>query len=124
MNKTPDSTTAAGLHSRSKQRRGPAAAMPGTAQLLTDLSHLIDSTRQRVTRTVNAELVLMYWKIGARIRQDILGGERAVYSELIVSTLSRQLTASYGKGFGGAAQVTPSRSRLSPAETTARYASG
>ena len=69
------------------------------ALLLSDLSLLIDSTRQRVARTVNAELVLMYWKMGARIRQDILGQERAAYGEQIVSTLSRQLSASHGSGF-------------------------
>src|SRR6185437_2952687 len=77
----------------------PAQALPGTAQLLSDLSQLIDSTRQRVARTVNAELVLMYWKIGARIRQHVLGEERAAYGEQIVSTLSRQLSAGYGSGF-------------------------
>jgi predicted nuclease of restriction endonuclease-like (RecB) superfamily len=76
-----------------------APAPPGAAQLLSDLAQLIDSTRQRVARAVNAELVLMYWKIGARIRQEVLGGERAAYGEQIVSTLSRQLTASYGAGF-------------------------
>ena len=74
-------------------------APTGIAQLLRDLAQLIDSTRQRVARTVNAELVLMYWKIGTRIRQEVLGGERAAYGEQIVSTLSRQLTASYGVGF-------------------------
>jgi len=63
-----------------------------------DITQLIDSARQRVARTVNSELVLMYWKIGARIRQDILGEERAAYGEQIVSTLSRQLSASHGVG--------------------------
>jgi predicted nuclease of restriction endonuclease-like (RecB) superfamily len=82
-----------------QSRPDSAAVTPGGAQLLIDLSHLIDSTRQRVARTVNAELVLMYWKIGARIRQDILGEERAAYGEQIVSTLSRQLSAGYGSGF-------------------------
>ncbi len=75
------------------------AAPPDTAQLLGDLTQLIESTRQRVARTVNSELVLMYWKIGARIRQEILGEERAVYGEQIVSTVSRQLTAACGSGF-------------------------
>jgi predicted nuclease of restriction endonuclease-like (RecB) superfamily len=82
-----------------QKRLEAAPAMPGTAQLLSDLSQLIDATRQRVARTVNAELVLMYWKIGARIRQDVLGEERAAYGEQIVSTLSRQLSADYGSGF-------------------------
>ena len=77
----------------------PASAMPGAAQLLIDLRQLIDSTRQRIARTVNAELVLMYWSIGARIRHDILGQERAAYGEQIVSTPSIQLSAGYGAGF-------------------------
>jgi DUF1016 N-terminal domain len=37
--------------------------------------------------------------MGARIHQDILGRERAAYGEQIVSTLSRQLSASHGSGF-------------------------
>ena len=74
-------------------------APSGDAQLLSDLAQLINAARQRVARAVNAELVLMYWKIGARIRREVLGGERAAYGEQIVSTLSRQLTASYGAGF-------------------------
>jgi predicted nuclease of restriction endonuclease-like (RecB) superfamily len=82
-----------------QKRPDAVPAMPGTTQLLTDLSQLIDATRQRVARTVNAELVLMYWKMGARIRQDVLGEERAAYGEQIVSTLSRQLSAGYGSGF-------------------------
>jgi hypothetical protein len=76
-----------------------ASGAPSTVKLLSDLGLLIDSTRQRVACTVNAELVLMYWKMGARIRQNILGQERAAYGEQIVSTLSRQLSASHGSGF-------------------------
>jgi predicted nuclease of restriction endonuclease-like (RecB) superfamily len=48
---------------------------------------------------VSAELVLLYWHIGARLRTEVLGGERAQYGEAIVSTLSRQLSADYGAGF-------------------------
>jgi predicted nuclease of restriction endonuclease-like (RecB) superfamily len=44
-------------------------------------------------------LVLLYWRIGARLGTEILGGERAPYGEAIVSTLSRQLAADYGAGF-------------------------
>jgi len=82
-----------------KRPESAAPAPPDTTRLLGDLTQLIDSARQRVARTVNSELVLMYWKIGARIRQDILGEERAAYGEQIVSTLSRQLSAGYGSGF-------------------------
>jgi len=86
-------------HLPQKRSESTASALPDTTRLLGDLAQLIDSTRQRVARTVNSELVLMYWKIGARIRQEILGEERAAYGEQIVATLSRQLTASYGVGF-------------------------
>jgi predicted nuclease of restriction endonuclease-like (RecB) superfamily len=82
-----------------KRPESTPAVPPDTGRLLGDLTQLIDSTRQRVARTVNSELVLLYWKIGARIRHDILGEERAAYGEQIVSTLSRQLTASRGTGF-------------------------
>lgn len=37
--------------------------------------------------------------MGNRIKTDILGNERAQYGREIVSALSRQLTAEYGKGF-------------------------
>jgi hypothetical protein len=41
----------------------------------------------------------MYRRIGARIRHEVLGGERARYGAEIVVTLSRQLAAEYGRGF-------------------------
>ena len=42
----------------------------------------------------------MHWHIGARIRKDVLGDERAAYGERIVSSLSRQLEQEFGRGFG------------------------
>ena len=68
-------------------------------ELAADIRSLIEATRVRVAQTVNAELVLLYWRIGDRIRRDILGQARADYGEQIVSTLSRQLTEEYGTGF-------------------------
>lgn len=41
----------------------------------------------------------MYWRIGLRIRGEVLDGQRASYGEEIVATLSRQLAAEYGRGF-------------------------
>ena len=68
-------------------------------QLLLDLRHLIESARERVAVTVNREMTLLYWDIGARLRRDVLHEQRAQYGKQIVSTLSRQLMALYGKGF-------------------------
>ncbi|KJS29801.1 MAG: cytoplasmic protein [Desulfatitalea sp. BRH_c12] len=69
------------------------------ATLFKDIRNLIDAARHRSAVALNAELVTTYWRIGQRIRQDILASERAEYGQAIVSTLSRQLSMDYGAGF-------------------------
>jgi len=58
--------------------------------LLKDLRELIATARQDVARQVNSALVLLYWRVGNRIRQDILKEKRAEYGEQIVSAVSRE----------------------------------
>ena len=67
--------------------------------LLKDLREMIDQTRKSIASTVNAELTLLYWHVGTRIRKELLQNERAEYGQSIVATVSRQLTTDYGKGF-------------------------
>ena len=67
--------------------------------LLKDLRELIAAVRQDVARQVNSALVLLYWRVGNRIRQDILREKRAEYGEQIVATLSQQLMKEFGPGF-------------------------
>ena len=67
--------------------------------LLADVRQLIDSARTRVALAVNAELTLLYWQVGRRVRSEVLLGERAVYGEAVVKELSARLTADYGKGW-------------------------
>jgi predicted nuclease of restriction endonuclease-like (RecB) superfamily len=67
--------------------------------LLKDLRELIARARQEVARQVNSALVLLYWRVGQRIRQDILREKRAEYGEQIVSAVSRELAAEFGQGF-------------------------
>jgi predicted nuclease of restriction endonuclease-like (RecB) superfamily len=69
------------------------------AGLLADLRQLIEQARQAAVASVNAGMTLMYWRIGQRIRTEVLGGRRAGYGEEIVATLSRQLASEYGRGF-------------------------
>jgi len=78
----------------------PTAKSPDAAELLRDLRALIDAGRTHVAQAVNAGMVLLYWSVGDRIRREILGEKRAAYGEQIVSTVSRQLAADYGRGFG------------------------
>ena len=68
--------------------------------LLGDLRQLIAEARQDVARQVNSALVLLYWRVGQRIRQDILKEKRAEYGERIVSALGTQLELEFGRGFG------------------------
>ena len=79
----------------SKAARTPATP---TDRLLADVRALIEAARQQVAQAVNAGLVTLYWHVGKRIRQEVLGDERAAYGEQIVNALSTQLTAEYGRG--------------------------
>lgn len=67
--------------------------------LLTDLRTLIATTRINVAQAVNSALVILYWKVGQRIRQDILKEKRAGYGKEIVATVSRKLVNEFGTGF-------------------------
>jgi predicted nuclease of restriction endonuclease-like (RecB) superfamily len=78
---------------------GAVEGFPVNSSLIVDLKRLIESTKNRVISSANAELVLMYWKIGERIQEEILRNKRADYGEKIVATLSQHLTEEYGKGF-------------------------
>ncbi|MGV0026609.1 DUF1016 N-terminal domain-containing protein [Phormidesmis priestleyi] len=51
---------------------------------MADIRTLIASSRNRAAQAVNAELVLLYWHIGKRIRVEVLGEGRAEYGERIV----------------------------------------
>jgi hypothetical protein len=42
---------------------------------------------------------MLYWRIGQRVRREILQEGRATYGDAIVVTLSRQLREEYGQGF-------------------------
>jgi predicted nuclease of restriction endonuclease-like (RecB) superfamily len=71
-----------------------------SGKLLNDLRTLIVDARQDVARSVNSALVLLYWKVGERIRKDILKEKRAEYGERILPTLSAKLEVEFGSGFG------------------------
>ena len=68
-------------------------------ELLGDIRSLIEEGRRQLASVVNSALTALYWHIGQRIHSELLAGERAAYGEQIVSALSRQLEADYGRGF-------------------------
>ena len=67
--------------------------------LFSSISGLIEQARARTAIAVNSELVMLYWHIGRRIRQDVLGGERAPYGQDIIKRLAARLTREYGRGY-------------------------
>jgi predicted nuclease of restriction endonuclease-like (RecB) superfamily len=72
---------------------------PASIQLLGDIRKLIEETRAAVAATVNAGLTMLYWRIGKRVNEEILRGDRADYGRQILATLSQELTQDYGSGF-------------------------
>ena len=63
--------------------------------LLNELSHLIEQSKQQVTVQANSALTILFWQIGFRINETILQNKRAEYGKQIVVTLSRQLSWSH-----------------------------
>ena len=67
--------------------------------LIKDLRELIAEARKDVARRVNSALVLLYWRMGKRIRQGILKEKRAEYGDQIVHAVSAQFAKEFGMGF-------------------------
>lgn len=88
LSPTPGRAVASGEGGRANRR-----------SLLPDLRQLILTAREQVARAIDSRLVLLYWEIGHRIRQDVLREKRAGYGERIVATLSQQLSAEFGSGW-------------------------
>ncbi len=68
--------------------------------LLADVRQLIVAARVRVAQVVNSELSLLYWRVGQRIRDEVLQGERAEYGKQVVESLAGQLSLEFGRGWG------------------------
>jgi predicted nuclease of restriction endonuclease-like (RecB) superfamily len=68
--------------------------------LIEDIRQIIGEARRSVATTVNAGLTLLYWRIGKRIVNEVLGKERAAYGQQIVVSVAGQLVQEYGPSFG------------------------
>jgi len=67
--------------------------------LLKDVRSLITEAQRQTAAAVNVGLTMLYWRIGKRIGDELLGGARAGYGEQIVATVSRQLVREHGRGY-------------------------
>ena len=64
-----------------------------------DIRALIVAARERVAVSVNAELTMLYWNVGRRINQELLGNKRAEYGKQVIDQLSARLCAEFGDGW-------------------------
>ncbi|EOZ5529526.1 YhcG family protein [Vibrio metschnikovii] len=64
-----------------------------------EVAALIRTAKQRAAAAINNQITLLYWQVGNRIRQEVLGGGRADYGKQVIATLATELTAQYGKGW-------------------------
>lgn len=63
------------------------------------ISSMILDTKDNIRDNINSEMVVLYWSIGRKIKEDVLYEDRAEYGEEVIKELSRKLKAEYGRGF-------------------------
>ncbi|HEJ3711013.1 TPA: YhcG family protein [Pseudomonas aeruginosa] len=80
-------------------RRSSAASSTAPSALLGDIRALIEAARKHAASTVNSELTMLYWRIGQRIRTQVLDGRRGAYGKEVLPTLAAQLVKEYGGSF-------------------------
>jgi len=69
--------------------------------LVKDLSGLLVAARRASARVVNTLMTTTYWEMGRRIvEHEQSGAKRAAYGKELMQRLSRDLTQSFGRGFG------------------------
>ena len=62
---------------------------------------LLKAARFAAATNVNSIMTATYWEIGRRIVQsDQAGRERAQYGDVLIKRLAKDLSASFGRGFG------------------------
>jgi predicted nuclease of restriction endonuclease-like (RecB) superfamily len=71
-----------------------SAALPNFASIIT----LIKTARERIIRTVNTEIIDLYWQIGKEVSEK---AENSGWGKSVVEELSSQITANFGnlRGF-------------------------
>lgn len=69
------------------------------SNLFEDIKHLVEQDKSRIAVSVNAEITRVYWKIGTRIRIELLQEQRVEYGKKIIKQLAIGLTQQYGPGW-------------------------
>lgn len=67
--------------------------------LVQELKTLVETSKKNVVQSVNSEITHLYWSVGKRINEEVLGNLRAEYGKEIVLYLSQELTTAFGRGW-------------------------
>ena len=59
----------------------------------------IENSKKNLVTVVNSEMIVLYWNVGRIIKTEILKYDKAEYGKSIISTLSKELTQEYGRGY-------------------------
>ena len=78
---------------------GNAPAIVDERILISDLRDLIQAARQRIAVVACSTQTMLCWYLGRRLLEENLQGSRAACGKRILVTVSRELTAEYGRGF-------------------------
>jgi hypothetical protein len=63
------------------------------------IKQILSQSREKAYKAVNFAMVEAYWSVGRIIVEAQGGNEKAEYGKTLLKSLSRQLTAEFGKGF-------------------------
>ena len=80
------------------QKISKVIVLKESKKLFQAIASLIESTRERVEKNVNAALTLLNWQIGKHI-DETLANTESNYGLEIVATLSPLLQNKFGKGY-------------------------
>src|SRR5690625_6164004 len=67
--------------------------------LFQELSEIIERGRKTVVSQVNQTLTLVYWQVGYRINQAVLGNERDAYGKRIINEIAEDIEKKYSRSF-------------------------
>ena len=67
--------------------------------LYNGIKEMVEQSRNRVYKTINTEMINLYWNIGKMIVEKQGGNERARYGDYLIKEVSIKLTNIFGKGF-------------------------
>lgn len=70
------------------------------ADFIGEIKRIVTQARQKAYSAINSAMVEAYWQMGKRIvEQEQQGKDRADYGSQLLKSLSKELTAEFGKGF-------------------------